>query len=175
MSVKVENLSRRGIKALWWSNDEGFSMLKLTGLAASAALLALSAQAQEGHDVFGTFLTQAKTSTVTIEDCGDGSPCGRVSWIDPTAMEPGQTPETAMTQAGEPVLGLLMLQGFEKRRKDWRGGTIYDPEADKSYASRLKRLNDGRLQVKGCVGPICQTQVWDVAPEAMQASAPARN
>ena len=150
-------------------------MLKLAGLGLSAAILGLSAQAQDGHDVFGTFLTQEQTSTVTIEDCGNGSPCGRVSWIDPEAMEPGMTPETALTEAGEPVLGLLMLQGFDKRRKDWRGGTIYDPENDKTYASRLKRLDDGRLQVKGCIGPICQTQVWSVAPEALQASAPATN
>ena len=145
-------------------------MLKWMGLAASAALFSLSAQAQDGHDVFGTFLTQAGTSTVTFEDCGDGSPCGRVSWIDPEAMEPGMTPETALPQAGEPVLGLLMLQGFDKRRKDWRGGTIYDPENDKTYASRLKRMADGRLQVKGCIGPICQTQVWNQAPAALQTS-----
>ncbi len=146
-------------------------MWKFTGIAAGAVVLAMTAQAQEAHDVFGTYLTQAGTSTVTIEDCGDGSPCGRVSWIDPEAMEPGQTPETAMTQAGEPVLGLLMLQGFDKRRKDWRGGTIYDPENDKTYASRLKRLGDGRLEVKGCIGPICQTQIWQEASEALQASA----
>ena len=146
-------------------------MWKFAGIAASAVVLSMTAQAQEGHDVFGTFLTQAGTSTVTIEDCGDGSPCGRVSWIDPEAMAPGQTPETALTQAGEPVLGLLMLQGFDKRRKDWRGGTIYDPENDKTYASRLKRLGDGRLEVKGCIGPICQTQVWQEASEALQALA----
>ena len=150
-------------------------MLKTVYLVAGATLLANAAQAEGGHDVFGTFLTQAQTSSVTIEDCGDGSPCGRVSWIDPAAMAPGQTPETATTQAGEPVLGLLMLQGFEKRRKDWRGGTIYDPENDKTYASRLKRLPDGRLQVKGCIGPICQTQVWNTVPEAMQTSAPNTN
>jgi uncharacterized protein (DUF2147 family) len=105
------------------------------GLTGLAVILATAAHAETGHDVFGTYLTQAQTSTVTIEDCGDGSPCGRVSWIDPNAMEPGQTPETALTKAGEPVLGLLMLQGFDKRRKDWRGGTIYDPENDKTYAS----------------------------------------
>lgn len=150
-------------------------MWKLVGLGLSAALFASTAAAQYKHDVFGTYLTQAGTSTVTIEDCGDGSPCGRVSWIDPEAMAPGQTPETALTEAGEPVLGLLMLQGFDKRRNDWRGGTIYDPENDKSYASRLKRRDDGRLEVKGCIGPICQTQLWDVAPDALQASAPATN
>lgn len=132
-----------------------------------AAALAATASAQDGHDVFGIFLTQAQTSTVTIEDCGDGSPCGRVSWIDPTAMEPGQTPSTATTPAGDPVLGLLMLEGFAKRKKDWRGGTIYDPENDKTYASRLKRLTNGNLEVKGCIGPICQTQIWQPAPAAL--------
>lgn len=148
-------------------------MIRSVGLAACMVMFSAAAQAEDGHNVYGTFLTQAKTSTVTIEDCGDGTPCGRVSWIDPNAMEPGQTPETAVTQAGDPVLGLLMLQGFDKKRRDWRGGTIYDPENDKTYASRLKRLGDGRLQVKGCIGPICQTQVWDVAPAALQTSAPA--
>ena len=150
-------------------------MIRTVGTVLAAVMLSSAVHAQDGHDVFGTFLTQAKTSTVTIEDCGDGTPCGRVSWIDPNAMEPGQTPETARTQSGEPVLGLLMLQGFDKKRKDWRGGTIYDPEADKTYASRLKRLEDGRLQVKGCIGPICQTQVWDIAPEALQISTSATN
>ena len=150
-------------------------MIRTTGLALGVVLLGATAHAEDGHNVYGTFLTQAKTSTVTIEDCGDDSPCGRVSWIDPNAMEPGDTPETALTKAGDPVLGLLMLQGFDKKKKDWRGGTIYDPENGKTYASRLKRLGDGRLQVKGCIGPICQTQIWEEAPVALQASGSAAN
>lgn len=150
-------------------------MIRTAGLALGVVLFGATAHAEDGHNVYGTFLTQAKTSTVTIEDCGDDSPCGRVSWIDPNAMEPGDTPETALTKAGDPVLGLLMLQGFDKKKKDWRGGTIYDPENDKTYASRLKRLGDGRLQVKGCIGPICQTQIWEEAPVALQASGSAAN
>ena len=132
-------------------------------LAAALALAtALPAAAQTGgHDVFGTFFTEAGTSRVTIEDCGDGSPCGRVSAINPNALEDGETPKSVTTKAGDPVLGLLMLEGFEKRKNDWRGGTIYDPSEDKTYASRLKRLDDGNLQVKGCIGPFCQTQVWE--------------
>lgn len=131
-----------------------------TGLAGLAAIAITGGAQADSHNVFGTFVTEAGTSRVTIADCGDGTPCGTVAWIDPTAMEPGVTPETAKTKAGDPVLGLLMLNGFDKKRRDWRGGTIYDPEADKSYASRLKRLDNGSLQVKGCIGPICQTQVW---------------
>lgn len=122
--------------------------------------LAGTAQAQDPHNVFGTFTTQEGTSRVEITDCGDATPCGRISWIDPAAMEPGVTPQTATTKTGDPVLGLLMLQSFKKKKKDWRGGTIYDPEADKTYAARLKRLASGDLQLKGCIGPICQTQIW---------------
>ena len=95
-----------------------------------------------------------------------------VSWIAVAGdMSVQPMLPTPVVEAGEPVLGLLMLQGFDKKKKDWRGGTIYNPKNDKSYASRLKRLSDGRLQVKGCIGPVCQTEVWVEAPGALQTSA----
>ncbi len=171
MHVKVVNLSH--LVLIFRMGEElrgSISMIRMIGLGVATAMLCASAHA-DSHNVFGTFLTEAGTSSVTIDDCGDGTPCGRVSWIDPDAMEPGMTPEKALTKTGDPVLGLLMLQGFDKRKKDWRGGTIYDPENDKRYSSRIKRLDNGKLQVKGCVGPICQTQVWTEAPVALQASA----
>lgn len=132
-------------------------------IPASIALLTLTLPAAAepaNHDVFGTFYTAAGTSRVTIEDCGDGSPCGRVSAVNPDTLQPGTNPEDLRTKAGDPVIGLLILEGFEQKRSDWRGGTIYDPENDKTYAARIKRLEDGDLELKGCVGPICQTQVW---------------
>lgn len=138
----------------------------MTLLRPIAAALALSAAAlpamaePASHDVFDTFYTQNGNSRITITDCGDGTPCGRVTWIDPASLADGVTPETATTHAGDPLLGLLMLQGFEEKKNDWRGGTIYNPKEDKTYSARIKRLGDGDLQLKGCVGPICQTQVW---------------
>lgn len=114
----------------------------------------------EKHDVFGVFATPEGTSHIEISDCGDGSPCGRIVWIDPDSLPDGETPLTIAGLNGEPLMGLLMIDGFERRKKDWRGGSIYDPESDKTYAARLKRMSDGQLQLKGCIGPICQTQVW---------------
>lgn len=136
-----------------------------TAIAAALALggtILPAAAETDSHNVFGTFYTEAGTSRVTISDCGDGSPCGRVSAINPNVLEPGTSPEDVLTKSGDPVLGLLMLQGFDRKKNDWRGGTIYDPENDKTYDARLKRLANGDLQLKGCVGPICQTQVWPV-------------
>lgn len=133
------------------------------------ASMTLAAHA-DPHNVFGMWVTQEGTSHIEITDCGDGTPCGTVVWIDPNAMEPGVTPETAIDANGDKVLGLKMLYGFNKKRNDWRSGTIYDPEAGKTYGSRIKRREDGALQVKGCIGPFCQTQVWQQVPTAEQLS-----
>ncbi|MEL6568791.1 MAG: DUF2147 domain-containing protein [Pseudomonadota bacterium] len=140
--------------------------MKLLALIAISLGLAAGAHA-DSKDVFGIWLTEAGSAKLEISDCGDGSPCGRVVWMDPAAMRPGLTPETATDENNPdpalrdtPVLGLLMLSDFDARRRDWRGGKIYDPESGRTYGSRLKKLEDGTLQVKGCIGPICQTQVW---------------
>lgn len=131
-----------------------------TSLAALVLACVLPHAVADTHDVFGTFLTVDKDSHVTISDCGDGTPCGTIVWLDPNTLDAGITPETAMAKDGRPIIGLELLQGFEKQSTDWRGGNIYSPEEGKTYASRMKRLENGDLQLKGCVGPFCQTQIW---------------
>lgn len=116
-------------------------------------------------DVFGFWRTEAGSSIVEIEDCGDGSPCGTVRWLDPNEVEVSEdvnNPDPELVD--RPLLGLLMLSGFEAGRRGWSGGEIYDPERGKAFASKLRRLDDGSLEVKGCVAFFCQTQKW--TPEA---------
>lgn len=123
------------------------------------------------HKVFDTFLTQGGGSHVEISDCGDGTPCGTVIWINPSTIPAGFSDTTVAGRNGELILGQKILKDFNRKSKDWRGGTIYDPENDKRYAARLKRLADGNLQLKGCIGPICQTQIWElVTPKTAAAS-----
>ena len=126
---------------------------------AALALGAGSASA-DPLNVFGTFSTEEENSHVEIADCGDGSPCGTIVWIDPASVSEGKTPETATDADGKKILGLTMLQGFEKKAKGWADGTIYNPKEGKTYGSRIKRLDDGVLEVKGCIGPLCKTQLW---------------
>lgn len=127
----------------------------------TGALLLSSLNANAGsHDVFGTFFTTDKVSKVEIIDCGDGSPCGTIIWLNPEKIQAGLAPEDLKTKAGKSVLGLEIVKGFSRKKKDWRGGTIYDPGKDKTYASRLKRLANGNLEVKGCISFFCLTQIW---------------
>lgn len=82
----------------------------------------------------------------------DGAPVGRIATVgEAYADDPG---------AGD-ALGTVILWGFERDEDDgrWEGGRILDPEADKTYKSKLERDGD-TLLVKGCVAFICQTQEW---------------
>jgi uncharacterized protein (DUF2147 family) len=112
------------------------------------------------HDVFGTYYTEDNGSKIQISDCGDGSPCGKIIWVNPETIEEGFTAKDLKSKAGEPILGLEIVKGFARKKKDWRNGTIYDPGKDKTYASRMKKLANGSLEVKGCISVFCVTQIW---------------
>lgn len=157
--ANTSRFSRREVLA-YESTKNGNKKVKLILTGALALSFSAVSAFADPHDVFGVFATEDGNSHIQIGDCGDGTPCGTIVWIDRETIDNGMAPEELKTKSGLKVLGLNMLHGFEKKNRDWRGGTIYSPQADRSYASRLKRQNDGTLQVKGCVGPICQTQTW---------------
>ena len=115
-------------------------------------------------DVYGVWLTDKENSKVEIADCGDSTPCGRIVWIDaPDAdtLLDAENPDEALR--ARPLMELVILNGFEAKKDQWKKGTIYDPETGKSYGSKLRRLEDGTLEVKGCIGPLCQKRIWTPA------------
>ncbi len=130
-----------------------------------------AAAAHDALDVYGAWLTEKQNSVVVVSQC-DATPCGEIVWIDApdaASLTDVENPDEALR--GRPLLGLEMLYGFEAKKDQWKKGRIYDPETGKTYGSRLRRLDDGSLQVKGCIGPVCQTQIWTPAPETGQAAA----
>ena len=61
--------------------------------------------------------------------------------------------------AGDDLMGMAILTKFTEENDLWRG-EIYDPESGKTYRSVIRRKSPTKLEVKGCVGPFCQTQIW---------------
>ena len=121
--------------------------------------------------VHGLWLTEGGTATVRIADCGPhhagglmgATPCGVIETAD---IPPG-APTTDVNNKDEamrdkPIIGLTMLDGFEWRGGKWKRGRIYNPEDGKSYKSSIAVDEDDAnvLKVKGCIGPLCQTQRW---------------
>lgn len=131
------------------------SIALLLGLAAPA--LALLAP----QPITGRWVTKEKDSIVTIAPCG-ASYCGRLSQY--LVMPEGGADQKDVNNPdpklrSRKLLGVALLYGFKADGNVWRG-TIYDPRNGKSYRSVLRRKSDNVLEVKGCVGPFCQTQNW---------------
>lgn len=117
-------------------------------------------------DVDGTWITPARTGIVELKDCGDGTPCGTLIWVLP--FEDGSIPLDDKNPdpelAKKSMIGVQLLKDFKPGKGKWKSGRIYNPEDGKSYRSVLELTSENILKVKGCVGPICQTQIWHRLP-----------
>ena len=129
------------------------------GLAAALAFVA-STPLAAAEPISGQWITQDHDAVVTIGTCG-GKVCGKVTrFLVPPPDGPDQrdinNPDKSLRS--RKLLGLPVLSGFAEEADLWRG-RIYDPKSGKSYRSVVRRQGS-RLEVKGCIGPFCQTQVW---------------
>ncbi|MCF6220750.1 MAG: DUF2147 domain-containing protein [Robiginitomaculum sp.] len=90
-----------------------------------------------------------------------GTPCGTIVWVDPAQAGSGtdnNNPDPELN--GQSIVGSKMIWGFRAKKDKWSSGKIYDARDGKTYKSKLKLTEDGRLEVKGCVGPFCKKLVW---------------
>lgn len=131
----------------------------LTLIAMPVLMMPLSAQAN--MSIEGLWAVESGDAHITVKDCGDATPCGTLAWFDEakaeaTTDELNPDPELK----GQPLLGSRVFWGFKPKKGKWSSGKIYDAESGKTYKSKLELAKDGTLKVKGCIGPICQTQVW---------------
>lgn len=60
----------------------------------------------------------------------------------------------------EPVVGMEIITGMEKKGDEYSGGEILDPESGKVYRARMWLEDDDRLKVRGYLGFLYRTQTW---------------
>lgn len=135
-------------------------MRKITSIFILSLLVSTSAFADD-IDIAGVWYTEDKGAKVKVTDCGDGTPCGNLVWFLPDGS--GVTndinnPDQELKN--QPLIGSRVFWGFESKKDRWLKGRIYDAGSGKSYKSKLQLADDGTLKVKGCIGPLCQTQIW---------------
>ncbi len=58
-----------------------------------------------------------------------------------------------------PILGMRIMWDMERNGEAWSGGKILDPEKGKTYRCKIW-LEEGRLRVRGYLGPFYRTQTW---------------
>ena len=128
-------------------------MRHLKILAATLALVAPSAQAQDAGGIWqtepgdtGGFLH------VTIAPCAD-KVCGTIR----TAFNADGSVVGDYAHIGKPLIWDMTADGSDA----WSGGKIWAPDRDKTYRSKMS-LSGSQLKVSGCVagGLICRSQNW---------------
>ncbi|MBX7481856.1 DUF2147 domain-containing protein [Qipengyuania qiaonensis] len=130
---------------------------------AAASLLAATPLAAAAP-IEGRWVTEEKDAVIQIADCGR-STCGRIAkFLVPPPQGADQRDVNNKDKAlrSRKLLGMPVLTGFAEEADLWRG-MIYDPKSGKTYRSIIRRKGANSLEVKGCIGPFCQTQVWSRA------------
>jgi len=57
------------------------------------------------------------------------------------------------------IIGMVIMWDMKLKRGKWSGGWVLDPEKGKTYRSKIW-LRDGKLRVRGYLGPFYRTQTW---------------
>ena len=130
------------------------NLLAFAALITAAPLLA-------AQPVEGKWMTAEGDAVITIGDCGERL-CGRITKFlvtPPQGADQRDVNNRNPKLRNRKLLGMPVLTGFTEDGDEWRG-EIYDPKSGKTYRSIIRRKNSATLEVKGCLGPFCQTQTW---------------
>lgn len=135
----------------------------MTGLTA-ATLVATSGVAQSSNSIGGRWRTDDGNAIIEVAPCSGNRTawCGRISRITnaaATGAVDSNNPDSSLRTrplVGVPVLTNLTASG---RRYTGRG---YSPEEGRNFNATV-HLENGRLNVRGCVAVFCRTVVWSRA------------
>lgn len=126
-------------------------------------LMQVSTFAQD--PIEGLWYNEEKTAKIKIYKAKNDKFYGKIDWLkEPVKDGKTRTDEKNpdKDKRNDPLLGLVVLKGFEKSGKDeYEDGTIYDPKNGKTYSCIITRKGN-ELDVRGYVGFswIGRTAVW---------------
>lgn len=116
----------------------------------------------------GIWYNEEKTAKIKIYKAKNDKYYGKIHWLkEPVANGKERTDENNPDKGkrSEPLLGLIVLKGFEKDGTDkYDEGTIYDPKNGKTYSCTITHKGE-KLDVRGYVGVslLGRTAVWTKA------------
>ena len=132
------------------------------GTVSTLAAFGLSATAAMAADpINGRWITEERDAVVVIKQCGNTT-CGTIARFivpPPDGIDQRDINNPEARLRTRRLLGLPVLSQFREDDDIWRG-RIYDPKSGKSYRSVVRRTGPDTLEVKGCIGPFCQSQTW---------------
>jgi len=137
-------------------------LAKITSCLLAVYMMILGAgHAVEPVDVYGEWTPPDMDAVISIRNCGEVL-CAELVTHDYTklAAHDIKNPDPALRDRA--LLGVKILDGLRMTgRLKWGGGELYDPRTGKSYSSRVKILDSGRLKITGCISAyLCKGYIW---------------
>lgn len=131
-------------------------MKKQLLLLAVAMFISVQVWAQ-ADAVLGIWLTDNGKSQIEITKTSNGQYVGRIIWLNEPLDENGkpkldkENPDAKLKT--QPILGMQLLKGFtyDANKKEWSGGTIYDPDNGKTYTAFMRLDGNNSLVLRGFV------------------------
>lgn len=143
-------------------------MKKTAALFTLLFVFTLSAYTQpaDGDAILGLWETSSGKARIEIKKYSN-TYYGQVVWLQEPNDASGK-PKTDKnnpdaTRRQHPILGLRLLLGFVyKGDKQWKDGTIYDPEGGSTYNCKIEMPDPNQLKIRGYIGisMIGRTETW---------------
>ena len=142
-------------------------MIQQLSCRAAAAILALTlvsaAAPASAEELIGTWLTANSDAHIRVAKCGKLM-CGTVVWlrdaVDPkTGQPPVDDKNPNVSLRSRKILGIRIFAMDEDVGGAWAGG-IYNSDDGKTYAGRLVPRGEAEVEVQGCAGSLCGSEVW---------------
>jgi len=138
--------------------------MKTVAVALTFALAALAVPAAAAEPITGRWVTAEKDAVVNIAKCGKAL-CGTIERfliLPKGGKDQRDVNNSDPAKRTRKLIGTPVLTGLTAADALWKG-QVYDPKSGKTYTSEVRRKDAATLEVKGCVGFLCQTQVWKKA------------
>jgi uncharacterized protein (DUF2147 family) len=132
-----------------------------------AGLLSFQTTQDNPDAILGDWKTGAGNAIVRIYKNGQKYQ-GKIVWLkEPLDVETGKPKvdknHPDASNRNRPLLGLINVWGFQfVEKNNWKDGHIYDPKNGKTYACKIKMVNNSTIEVRGYIGisMIGRTDTW---------------
>lgn len=130
-------------------------------------LLAVGTAVRAQHTIEGLWFNDNKDAKIQIYKAADGKYYGKIVWLKEPLRNgrPKLDEKNAdKSRQSQPILGLVILKGFQEDKDMFTNGTIYDPDNGKTYDCKMT-YQGKKLSIRGFIGISLfgRTTVWERA------------
>jgi uncharacterized protein (DUF2147 family) len=143
--------------------SETFRGMNFRSVCAAFCLIFAAISGVQAAEPVGTWLTQDGDAHIRISKC-EAKICGTIVWlreaVDPATGKPPvdkHNPDSAKRNRRIQGITIFAMSPDDSGAYD---GSIYNTDDGGTYHAKITLQSADRLEIKGCAGPFCSSEVW---------------